>query len=425
MKAIFLPILICVVQLGFAQTKIKYLSKNKFDLYSPDFHFPQRDFKIIGFGATHGSSKTEEAEIILLKSVIQNCKIKYYIPETDFSTAHFFNEYLTSGDTILLKDLVYHYGYIPSQERSIETYNKWKQLKLINDKLREQDKIQIIGLDVIASYKYTVKHLLELMNIQHINLKSAGLLTEIIKTDTVDYLSYHKSYLKSVLQGFVSEYELNKSQIDPLISNHFLFSHILNSVKMTLDINSAGRFWNQDRDKIFFDNYMNLFNYFQMNSNPQFCRYGFGHLPKSRMYPQSASFLAQLIENKIYSKNEVIAVIGFLKNSEVLNVNYSKNGSYLNYTATADSLDWDGKFVHFKAIENLVQNRLSDLTLYRLNEPDSPYSADKVDFIQMLSSSKPPEPDDKNFIGKVSTDFLDYALLISNSASNIPIEELK
>jgi hypothetical protein len=33
MKAIFLPILICVVQLGFSQSKKEYLSKNRYDLH--------------------------------------------------------------------------------------------------------------------------------------------------------------------------------------------------------------------------------------------------------------------------------------------------------------------------------------------------------------------------------------------------------
>ena len=140
MKSFLCVISICVFQVGFTQSKQEYLSKNRYDLFSPDFIFPDKGFKIIGFGAWHGSSKTEDAEIILLKSLIQNGQIKYYIPETDFSIAHFFNEYLTSGDTILLKDLVFHYGFIPSQEQSIQTYNKWKQIKQINDDLKTEDK---------------------------------------------------------------------------------------------------------------------------------------------------------------------------------------------------------------------------------------------------------------------------------------------
>jgi hypothetical protein len=426
MKSILSVILICISQVGFTQSKNEYLSQNRFNLYSTDFDFPQKDFKIIGFGAWHGSRKTDAAEITLLKSLIQDGKIKYYLPETDFSIAHFFNEYLNSGETLLLKDLVYHYGYIPSQERSIETYTKWKYLKQINDKLPDPDKIQVLGIDFIASYKYTVKHLLELVDCKHNELKSVVQLRNIIKTDTADYLSYHNSYLKRVLRDFVSEYEQNKTQIDPLINNLFIFKHILNSLKMSFDKNDVSALWNQDRDKIFFDNYINLYDYYEFKSKPQFCRFGFGHLQKDRQNPNYALFFTLLSEQKIYAKNEIISILGFLSKSEVLSdVIFDKNGNYLKYTAVSDSLNWDGGNVYFKGTGDLDRNKLSDLTLFRLNMPDSPYSEDKVDFIQLLSFSKPPEPDDKNFIGKVTTDFVDYALLISNSSANVPLEALK
>ena len=59
---------------------------------------------------------------------------------------------------------------------------------------------------------------------------------DIIKIDTTDYISYHDSHLKRILRDFVSEYELNKSQIDPLINNSFIFNHILHSIKMSFEI---------------------------------------------------------------------------------------------------------------------------------------------------------------------------------------------
>ena len=66
-----------------------------------------------------------------MKSLIKNKSIKYYLPETDFSIAHYFNEYLKNGDTILLKDLVTLYGIRVPQERTIEVYKKWQELKNI------------------------------------------------------------------------------------------------------------------------------------------------------------------------------------------------------------------------------------------------------------------------------------------------------
>ena len=56
-----------------------YLYNNSFDLCNNEFVFPQEDFSIIGFGAYHGSSKTYEAELQLIKSLVKNNDIDYAI----------------------------------------------------------------------------------------------------------------------------------------------------------------------------------------------------------------------------------------------------------------------------------------------------------------------------------------------------------
>ena len=149
---------------GNSTNKTDYLKKNCCDLNTPDFDFPQKNFKIIGFGAYHGSAKTEEAEYALLKSLTKNGTIKYYLPETDFSIGHYLNEYLKTGDTILLKDLIVHYGVRVPQDKSIETYEKWKEIKKLNDGLPEKDKLTVVGIDLQVNYKYTSKHVLEIID---------------------------------------------------------------------------------------------------------------------------------------------------------------------------------------------------------------------------------------------------------------------
>ena len=159
MKIKILVLFIVSIQLAFSQSKTEYLKNNRFDLLNSNFEFPQSNFKIIGFGAYHGSQETEKAENILLENLINKNKVKYYLPETDLGIAYYFNQYLKSGDTILLKDLVRHYGVRVPQEKSIETYNKWKGIKKINDKKRkrkmkeekEKELVKAIGLSDSAS----------------------------------------------------------------------------------------------------------------------------------------------------------------------------------------------------------------------------------------------------------------------------------
>ncbi|MDQ7960877.1 hypothetical protein, partial [Flavobacterium lindanitolerans] len=112
------------LQFSFSQEKQEYLSVNKFDLNKlPEF--PQSEMKIIGFGAYHGSAKTEEAELLLLQAVLKNNDVRFYFPETDYSIAYYFNEYMQNGDEKLLKDLVQTYGTRVPQERSVEVFMKW------------------------------------------------------------------------------------------------------------------------------------------------------------------------------------------------------------------------------------------------------------------------------------------------------------
>ena len=94
MKTLFIMLFAFLTLQSYSQSKTKYLENNRSDLTSSEFDFPQKDFKIIGFGAYHGSAKTEQTEHALLKSLTKDGTIKYYMPETDFSIGHYFNQYL-------------------------------------------------------------------------------------------------------------------------------------------------------------------------------------------------------------------------------------------------------------------------------------------------------------------------------------------
>ncbi len=54
-----------------SEIKKEFLVKNRFDLNSKNFNFPQKEFNVIGFGAYHSSSKTEETELKLLNIIYQ------------------------------------------------------------------------------------------------------------------------------------------------------------------------------------------------------------------------------------------------------------------------------------------------------------------------------------------------------------------
>ena len=399
--------------------KSEYLEKNRFDLTSTTFTFPQKDFKIIGFGAYHGSAKTELAENILLKSLTKTGIIKYYLPETDFSLGHYFNQYLENGDTLLLADLVKHYGSRVPQEKSIESYKKWKELKSLNDSLTSKNKLNVVGIDLLVTYKYTSKHILELIDYEQSEVNSIQQIVHMVMVDTTDFSPNYDSYSKSILRTFVEDYEREPDKLENIIRDKFVFEHIITNLKNTFqNFDSSTK-----REEIIYGNYMHLNKLYQFEQEPQFLRFGFFHIEKERE-GRNPSFFTRLIENRIYDRNDVISIIGYLTESKVLwDIVYDKNQKYKTYTIEGGYGIGDYEKEYFLGIENLKKSKMSDITLFRLNNQNTPYRDGVPELIEVVMEDE--KSNGEEVQGKSTTDFVDYAVLISNSTANVPIQEMK
>lgn len=421
MNKLFIFLLTFVLIQSCAPSKARYLEKNRLDLNSSDFEFPQKDFNIIGFGAYHGSSKTEDVEIELLKSLTQNNSIKYYLPETDFSIAHYFNEYLKNGDTILLRDLVTLYGIRVPQERTIEVYEKWKKLKKLNDQLPVKDKLNIVGIDIQVNYKYVSKHILELINESENERKPIQEIRQMVKIDTTGYGLGDLSYAHKILKRFVIDYDNNKSEYQKYLNGKPEFEHIIRNLKISFDFSNEYR----DRDKVMYDNYLSLDSIYNFKKNPQYLRMGFSHIEKSREgqsgYPH---FFARLIENDVYEKDKVLSIIGYFTDSKVVwDELYDEKGNYTGYTVEAGFGIGDYEKEYFRGIQNLKEIKISDKTLFRLNLKKSPYVVKEPDLIEVIMQDE--KSNGEAVKGMSTLDFLDYAVLISDSKESIPIYEMK
>ncbi|TDT45476.1 hypothetical protein CLV90_2564 [Maribacter spongiicola] len=416
MKRLFTVLFTLLSLHSYSQSKVDYLENNRFDMTGPNFDFPQKDFNIIGFGAYHGSVKTEAVEHALLTSLTKVDAIQYYLPETDFSLGHYFNTYLQTGDTLLLKDLVINYGARVPQERSIETYEKWKGIKDLNDKLPRKNRFSVVGIDQVVTYKYTARHLLELLNSDKIQDNAVQQLEQMVALDTTDYSPYYDSYSKSIMKAFVESYEANTALFSKSVIDKFAFNHIIQDLKYSFnpDVN---------REEVIFNNYVHLDSIYNFKQKPQFLRFGFFHLEKQRE-GNNPSFFTRLIENNFYPRNKVISVIGYFTDSRVLwDHLYDDNGTYQSFTTEGGFGIGDYEKEYFLGIEHLKKSKFSDMTLFRLNATDTPYSDGMPDLIEVVTQDEPSNGEAVK--RKSTTEFIDYAILISNSKANTPIEELK
>jgi hypothetical protein len=402
---------ILLVQTILGQNKIDYLYENRTDLRKDSPKITETDFNIIGFGALHGSAKTYDAEFSLVSSLVEKNALDYYIIETNYSQAFYFQEYLNTGDEELLKELTLSFQTMVSQEGTIETFNHWKNIRELN--LKFKIKFQVIGCDVVNEYRFPIKHILHLTKDtdswdEREKLKKLSLQVEL------DFSIWSKE-VNPIVKSFVQDYLANKEKYIELINDIAVFDFVIKNINRNFEKN-------REREKIIFENYMFLHKNLNLSDKKQFAKYGYGHIKKEPEdnYP---SFFARLHENNIYERKKVITVMGYLTKSKVLwDKKYDKNGDYKNYTTKAGYGISDYWKEYFKGIKYLKKTKLSDLTMFKLNGENSPYS-NETDLIEIKMFLK--DYNTTKLKGKNTLQFIDYAILISDSKEQVPIEEMK
>jgi len=110
-------------------------------------------------GEIHAVEINEEIKFELLKYLHQNADVRYYVPEAQFSIAHYLNKYVQTGDEYYL-DLI-----IPYWHRSYNVYEFYQKLYEYNQTLPSHERIEVIGFDTTGSFRsiISVIHLLEII----------------------------------------------------------------------------------------------------------------------------------------------------------------------------------------------------------------------------------------------------------------------
>ena len=348
--------------------------------------------KIIGFGAYHGSAKTEISELIIFEELIKTGELKYYLPEVDVCLAYYFNKYLETDDENLLKELIISYGKRVPHEQSNQTFEKWKSLYKLLRKYNYN--ITVVGADFLIPCRLTFKYILELLQDKANTIDLSDIENRYIALTNGAESSWDKNV--EVLSKFLHKYEATENRIESDFDIIFLLKVIKEAV---LD--------NKSREKVIFENYVELANEYDLRNSLQFIRMGFSHLIKSRFCPGS-SFFTKLIENNIYQSSEIITILGYLTKSRVQCDDNIKGSNNIG----------DSWLEHYLGIKYLKRNKISDLTLFDLNKMNSPYRNKCLDLITVYKLFKKND-NEKYTKGKTTTDFLDFAILISNSPANI------
>jgi hypothetical protein len=405
-KLFFLMPLLLLLKTGFlfSQSKPKYLNENKLDLRKENASLIKEDFKVIGFGAYHGSAKTYEAEQIVFRNLLFQNLLDYYIIEANYSQAFFFRKFLENNDADLLKSLCKSFQNIVRQEGTVETYNHWKDLKRTYD----VKKFKVLAFDIINEYEFPIRHILEITNFDD-SWPSRKNLEHLLQNSS-DF-SISNQNLKTELNAFIIDYDENKLKYENFIKDSASFNFIINNIRES--------FGKREREKIVYRNFLAFNEKYNLNKKKLFFKYGFFHVEKD-METGYPSFFTRLIKDSIYQEKDIKTIIGYLTNSEVLWKKTYIDGKYSGFKIEKGFGIGDYYKEYFQGVRKLKRTKVSDLTLFKLNNSNSPYH-NGLDLIEVRGLFR---KRNAYLQGKNTLNFIDYALLISDSAAQVPIEEL-
>ncbi len=136
---------------------IAYLKKNFKTVSTATNHYDfsnffEKDFynyKFYLLGENHGFAETQSIDLELFKHLHQKNGVKYYLAEMDSLRSNKLNLFLDKPykDTLLLKQIVIDIKQRIPQQSGKQLYDKWSNLYDYNRKLKETEKITILGID--------------------------------------------------------------------------------------------------------------------------------------------------------------------------------------------------------------------------------------------------------------------------------------
>jgi hypothetical protein len=408
------------------------INSSAIDLSNVIFHFND-DFytnDVFFFGFIHGSEKPQKLDVELLKH-LNKYGIRHYAPEVDYSLAHFFNKYLSSGNQAILDFACNQYRIRIPQDASVQFKNKWKEIYEYNKSLPKEEKISIIGLDKEYSKELKLTHIAFIapenptgidiidslnffknLNIEEINIISGK---PVFKSGK-DWDYFFGTEKKVFFNRFVSEYKKDSIQILKAFGeNSAELKHLMSPPK-TLN-----------RESIIYENFKKLCTPLITKKEKIYVNYGYFHIQQQKINGMTP--LAGFIKEN--SDMNAVSIVGMLSNSECLKTRNLKSTGPISikgtkfkgasYAGYRSSKSWDGDHL-FERVNGInILKKISkdeDVRLFRLDNNASPFF-NRMLFADFKRGGKKWRVENN----AVTNDYFQYILFIKNSKSNIPLEE--
>ncbi len=387
----------------------------KFSFLTPDFY----DNQIYLFGENHGSSQPHDVDFQLFKHLYQKENVRHYIAEVDRIKAWMLNNFLKDGNENWLTKVFKSWKTEGAQWANQSNWNKYKKLHNFYTSLPENDKFEIIGIDVIQDYSLVNDYFKYFLNNK--SSKNEAIIKFIAISDTIQY--GNRKILGELARKIASDIKVNNQYNRELKSN---------LIEFELFIKNAGYTGNKMyRDSIMYRTYDDIVVAKNLKDKKMYGFLGFYHTLQTK-YDGRNPFAACV---KQYSnQNKMVSLQMLALNSKVL-LPYNEQIKKLmppNYVAQLRKENPD-----FPPTEKYIPSELSNdnammkvdgidelrnltaensVTFFKLNAINSPYNTGKklaeVTGFQSLKMTNQKE---------ATTAAFQYVVLFRNSPAAIPL----
>lgn len=157
-------------------------------------------------GEVHGVIQNAEIKFQIFEYLLSNYGVKKLLVEMGYYDSLAISAYLETGKEDILKSVLgkYSTNYLNTEEE----YNFWRRMYKLNNKLQEEQKIKVVGVDCNGQIDVLYRYILYLLKSQKESL--------ILSEKVMEY----KNTLKS---GRIREAEVLSSELDCLLHN-FIYS---------------------------------------------------------------------------------------------------------------------------------------------------------------------------------------------------------
>lgn len=341
--------------------------------------------EIIFTAESHGVDVNMELERGFIKYFKEKTNFKYYLCELSYAQSIMLNKYLEIGDPTILDEMFAHFkGTFAYTD---DSYRRWIGLYSFNQTLPEEDRIQVVGVDVEHQVAYAAQVLQMLLEDAEAPDDIKDKLGKIAKGEGETEKDIRKLYEDVVANSSRYEAYLGESYFD--------FQLILKNMDNISKIYEEEQHFDRERDRCMYENFMAI--YSRLPKDVFYGQWGLNHAFKRAQ--GDIKWIASEMEANDF-KDKVLSIAYAYNNCKYMNKN--KDKSYGESPLTDITK------------ETMVGLPREDLILLPLHREDSPYEK-KLLWPYTRQRNYPPS-------GGVTTDYFDYLLVIQNAGPTRPLE---